>query len=267
MNFAFCKRPVTVPALFLILLITLPFSTIAQKSLQCPRGISNCRGLCGWYVDSDRDGYCDYSAFTPDVLAKLAARRDSVTRIKLEVEKARLDSISKAEKAASAKSNKQSDKTVPKDQGTENLTADAAQGDKGKPKDCEAECPYAKQAVQEIPPAVAPAKKVYDLLSVGGTSLLLYLLTFFLSRKEKISRSTHRKIWNVLLLITFLVTGLLGLFLVVQFNYEMRLDWFSSLLYWHVEFGIGMAFISIFHVLWHLKYFTALFKTAKKKIG
>jgi hypothetical protein len=48
-------------------------------------------------------------------------------------------------------------------------------------------------------------------------------------------------------------------------NYNLLFDWVRPLLYWHVEFGIGMACISIFHILWHLKYFLNLFKTAKKK--
>jgi hypothetical protein len=86
-------------------------------------------------------------------------------------------------------------------------------------------------------------------------STLLYLTSWFLSKKEKISVVTHRKIWNWLLLITFiptLVTSLLwllraewGIMLRVPFNIE----------YWHIIFGMIMIMISIFHIIWHWQYY------------
>lgn len=236
-------------------------TTSAQQNTKCPRAVTNCRGLCGWYVDTDHDGYCDYSAFTVDVAMKLAARRDSIEKIRLNKEKARLDSISKIEKAKAAAEKKQAE-AVDNKQNPQPVPDEVRNSETKAPADSAVIGP------QPVAPETAqamPAKVLYDLIPLGTISLILYLLTFFLSRIGTITKSTHRKIWNVLLLITFLVTGLLGLFLVVQLNYNLLFDWVRTLLYWHVEFGIGMAFISIFHILWHLKYFTHLFKAAKKK--
>jgi hypothetical protein len=257
------KRPKAIAPLLFSFLIICSLTLSAQQALKCPRAITNCRGLCGWNIDSDHDGYCDYSAFTPDVAKKLANRRDSIANIKLNKEKARLDSIAAAEKAritaekmkANAGNNNQEKEVIV----DEAPTKQPAKGNCG-------DCAFIKPSPpDDTTPQAMPSKALYDLIPIGTISLILYLLTFFLSRIGTITKSTHRKIWNVLLLVTFLVTGLLGLFLVVQLNYNLLFDWVRPLLYWHVEFGIGMACISIFHILWHLKYFLNLFKTAKKK--
>ncbi|MFO8077014.1 MAG: hypothetical protein R6U21_00005 [Thermoplasmatota archaeon] len=65
----------------------------------------------------------------------------------------------------------------------------------------------------------------------------------------------HKKIWNVLLLITFLVSGIFGIILAILVSYGIRLSFYADLLFWHVEFGIAMAVISIFHMAWHWRYY------------
>ena len=65
----------------------------------------------------------------------------------------------------------------------------------------------------------------------------------------------HRKLWNVLLLITFLFTGILGIILIFRISFNLALPYLSDMLFWHVEFGIAMAMISFFHVLWHWDYY------------
>ncbi len=65
---------------------------------------------------------------------------------------------------------------------------------------------------------------------------------------------THRKIWNIMLLITALVSCLLGFFLVIQINYGLKMDWLRTVKYYHVQFGIAMTVIAVFHIFWHLNY-------------
>lgn len=110
-----------------------------------------------------------------------------------------------------------------------------------------------------------PAKKekhapVYPLVEIGGTTLLLYFVSWLLARLKVMKTATHRKIWNVILLIAFLVSGVLGLMLVVQINYDIWGSWFSTFMWMHVDFGIVMGIVSIFHILWHTKYFGTLVK-------
>ena len=106
----------------------------------------------------------------------------------------------------------------------------------------------------------------YALLPIGILALLLYILSYTLSRLSIIRQKDHRQFWNILLLIAFLVTGLLGLILTIQVNYKLNIPFIKELLKWHVNFGIGLTMIAVFHFLWHWDYYTGLLKTGKKEI-
>ena len=104
----------------------------------------------------------------------------------------------------------------------------------------------------------------YLLFPIAIILLILYFFSLFLSKLSIIKTSTHRKIWNVLLLIAFLVTALLGLTLAIQVNYKFKIPFLRQLLTLHVDFGIGMTMIAVFHFLWHWKYYMNLLKTRKE---
>jgi hypothetical protein len=103
----------------------------------------------------------------------------------------------------------------------------------------------------------------YYFVPIAAILFIVYLTTLILSRNKKIKLSQHRKIWNFILLITFLISGTFGIILAIIVSYGIRLSFYSDLLFWHVEMGISMAIISIFHILWHLKYFKKMFKLVK----
>ncbi len=111
---------------------------------------------------------------------------------------------------------------------------------------------------------------VYPLFPITILVVLFYLLSFAFSRIGLVSKPNHRKFWNVLLLLTFLIAALLGLFMVVKINYKLQFPFYEKLVAWHVEFGIGMAIITLFHFSWHLRYYLQLFhpeKQAKKQLA
>ncbi len=95
----------------------------------------------------------------------------------------------------------------------------------------------------------------YFFIPIALVLSLLYGVTLLLSKNGKIKKNQHKKIWNVLLLITFLVSGIFGIILSIVISYGLRLSFYADLLFWHVEFGIAMAMISIFHLGWHWKYY------------
>jgi len=66
-------------------------------------------------------------------------------------------------------------------------------------------------------------------------------------------------------LISFLVSGLTGLFFAFAIDQNRHLPNYLTGLWLHVEFGIVMATIAIFHALWHLPYFRGIFPTKPKK--
>jgi len=88
----------------------------------------------------------------------------------------------------------------------------------------------------------------------------LYFISNYLVKIQKISLITHRRLWNVILLISFLVSGILGLILAALISLKISVLWYQSLLWIHVEFGIVMALVAIIHALWHLPYYLSLLK-------
>lgn len=88
----------------------------------------------------------------------------------------------------------------------------------------------------------------------------LYVLTYIFSKKKFISQFTHKKIWNVLLLLVFGVNLASSLLLVLQLAYEVKLDLPFNLSFWHIESGIVFTLIAIFHIWWHIPYYRQIFK-------
>lgn len=109
-------------------------------------------------------------------------------------------------------------------------------------------------------------KEIYNFIPVLIILFILYFLTYFLSKIRIIKLITHRKLWNFLLLITFLITGILGLLLVIRINYGWNIISRFNMKYWHVEAGISMAIISFFHILWHWSYFKSYLKFKKQSL-
>ena len=95
----------------------------------------------------------------------------------------------------------------------------------------------------------------YPLFPVTIIVLLAYFITRIFSHWDIISLKWHRKFWNYLLLITFLVSGLLGVLSVVKVNYKLEIPYYETIMQWHVVLGIAMVFIAFYHLSWHLKYY------------
>jgi hypothetical protein len=107
---------------------------------------------------------------------------------------------------------------------------------------------------------VVVKRRGYNLIPVTLLLTALYLVSLRMAQNKIISLVTQRRVWNILLLITFLVSGGLGVILVAQINYGTAVHLPFNILYWHVEAGIAMAAISVFHILWHMPYFKAILR-------
>jgi len=103
---------------------------------------------------------------------------------------------------------------------------------------------------------------MYHVISTGFTAILLYLISYFFYRIGYYSLQLHRKFWNSILAVAFLLTAIAGVFLALQITYKWNIPFIKTVLKWHVEFGIGMAVTGLFHLIWHLNYYGKLF--AKK---
>jgi len=97
----------------------------------------------------------------------------------------------------------------------------------------------------------------YNFIPLAAATIALYAISWFLSRQGKyLSVPTHRKIWNGLLLVSFVGLIVFSFLNVLSYDQGINvLPAFINVTFWHVEFGIVCVFISAFHVLWHISYF------------
>ena len=100
----------------------------------------------------------------------------------------------------------------------------------------------------------------YHFFLISIITFGAYFFTQYLAKIKKISLIQHRQLWNIILLISFIITGILGLILAMFIDLKWSILWYRSALWFHVEFGIVMALVSIFHTLWHLPYFLSILK-------
>jgi hypothetical protein len=105
----------------------------------------------------------------------------------------------------------------------------------------------------------------YLVAPIAIAFLLIYGVSFVLYKTKKIRITSHRKVWNVMLLGTFLVTGIFGLILTIQLDYTLPFTLPINLLFWHVEAGIAMTLISLFHMGWHFNYYKNLVRNTRKR--
>ena len=100
----------------------------------------------------------------------------------------------------------------------------------------------------------------FPLFPVTILTIAAWLVTLIFSKWGVLQVKTHRKFWNYLLLISFFVSGLLGILSVVKVNYKLEIPGYDQLMQWHVSFGIAMVIISFFHLSWHLRYYLGFSK-------
>jgi len=108
----------------------------------------------------------------------------------------------------------------------------------------------------------------YYSIIITISVIFLYAITWLLVKFKKIKPQSQKKLWNFLLLINFAISGILGIILAVIVDLNITSVWYKEMLWFHVEFGIVMGVISVFHFFWHFRYyFKSLFKKSGLKIN
>lgn len=90
----------------------------------------------------------------------------------------------------------------------------------------------------------------YHVIIITVVFLIAYLVSV-----KKLDLIKHKRIWNFILAISFLISGILGLVLAIIIDLNIRVDGYRYLLWWHVEFGIAMALTALCHLIWHVRYY------------
>ncbi len=214
------------------LFFIMPFSLKAQ----CPFGEKyNCTGECGRFYDENGDSFCDNGLIQKEEIATetitTQIEEEKPKQVEKQTEKKQIVEQVKEEIEPIITTQTQTQETV--------------------------------SLKEEVKQEKKKTKKPYNIILITTIVLFAYLLTFILVKTGKMKKLSHRKIWNVILLITFLVSCLLGFILALQINYGFCMEWFRDFLYWHVEFGVAMTLIALIHIIWHYKYYTTMI--SKKK--
>ena len=80
-----------------------------------------------------------------------------------------------------------------------------------------------------------------------------YLFTYTLYKMNLIRKTIHVNIWNLILFSAFLITAIAGFVLMVLLELGVITSINLGLLYWHVELGITMALVTVFHIITYWK--------------
>lgn len=233
---------------YIIFLLLTIFTLLSYNNLhaQCPRGKTYCEGECGLFIDEDGDGCCDH------VIKPVSKKSEQVSPIEDTTPKRKIivDSLN-----ANLELVLSGEDTVVEVLVTEVIEADHNFDF------------YDNDNEDEVVPTPKQVNRVkpYRLIGITSITIIAYFFTFTLVKIGKLRRLLHRKIWNAILLLTFIMSCLLGLLLVVQLNYNVFLSLYQFNLKLHVEFGIAMSLIGIIHILWHITYFKNLFRVCSKE--
>ena len=229
----------SIKKLYILLIASLSLSVKAQ----CPFGNGTrveCKYGCDNYIDKDGKGYCDYSR----PIAR-EATDTAITVLKTDVKPASSKQAKRHRNLKLVKTTQSAESAID----TTDISSEET------------------NIIAESPSAESkpPFKKPYHLILISALTLGSYFLTFLLSRIGILHKVYHRRIWNLLLLLTAAVSCLFGLLLVIQVNYGFLSTCYRPILTWHVECGIAMTIIAVFHAIWHFSYYKGLFKRVGKK--
>ena len=106
---------------------------------------------------------------------------------------------------------------------------------------------------------------VYEIVIPSIPFVVGYLVTYTLYKMSLIKKSLHVNLWNFILFSAFLVTAGAGFILMVLLELGVITFINLGLLYWHVEFGITMALITLFHIIIYWKSTRRLFTGRRVK--
>ncbi len=237
-----------------LVILTIAFITSTSYA-QCPWDRVNCAHGCGRFNDANNNGLCDYSE----------GKTKADTFGTKTVEKKEVAAVEKRNESKQSKrcSGCTHDKCIHSESTESGSNAEASEEDEFKSMDASEVDTTAVSKAELDATTTAEKEKPYSLILISLITFALYAFTWILVKLNKLKLSMHRKIWNVILLCTFLVSCLFGFFLVVQLNYDFVISWYRTVLYWHVQVGIAMTIIAVFHTIWHVKYYVNIFKRKK----
>ncbi|MGZ7108340.1 MAG: hypothetical protein ACXVHW_05185 [Methanobacterium sp.] len=107
---------------------------------------------------------------------------------------------------------------------------------------------------------------VYEIILPSIPFIGGYLGTYALYKGNYIKKSMHVNIWNLVIGIAFLICAGGGFLLLILMELGIILPISFGLMYWHVEIGITLALVAVFHHHVYLKGTKRMFFGHKGKV-
>jgi hypothetical protein len=205
---------------------------------QCKDSSVNCTGECGQFIDENEDGYCDESIIDSSLFI---TEYSTIISDKETIDTSILRT----------KEEKKIEKKSP-------IIEETTYRYQTKPGAVAFNFSPPKVVANEVRQHGKDKKSNYHFLSIVIPLMIGYFLMQWLSDRKKIKKATFLRIWNILLLITFLVTAFLGLLITAKIIYHLQLPYMKIIYILHVDFGVAMAIISVFHLLRHWNYYKTI---------
>jgi hypothetical protein len=232
-----------------ILLFVVMSNLTGNSQISCPYGGTvDCYGECGLFTDNNGDGFCDYGKLSKETILTTDATDEPVAVTQPD---AKISTVSTESTPVTAINYSET-----QEEGGPTLSAEMSQ----QPDD-EMISLQPTEPTQSASPVEAP----YHLFELSIALLFLYLISVLLVKYRIYTLATHRKIWNIGLTVSFLISCIIGLMLAYYVNVRNFPAFYRSLVLWHVEFGIAMTVIALFHMIWHWRYYLNLLKSKKQK--
>jgi len=202
----------------------------------CPRGEVNDAypGECHDYIDTNGDNICDRSQSAPATTTTTAQTTTTTTTAKTTIASAVTTTTSNVDTSNNAT------------QGMVTTTDTTA---------------------SSTDTAAGTSQRSYHLIPIFLAVIILYGTSWILSTKKVFPKLLHRKIWNIILLVSAGVSAILGIVLILNIDHNANIQLPFGMLFWHVEAGIILGLIAFFHALWHWKYFTNMFNNSKNSVS
>jgi len=106
----------------------------------------------------------------------------------------------------------------------------------------------------------------YDVIIPSIPFIVGYLGTYALYKNNLIKKSIHVNIWNLIIGLAFLICAGAGFILLILLQLGITLPINFGLMYWHVELGITLALVAVFHHHVYIKGTKRMFFGQKKRL-
>lgn len=98
----------------------------------------------------------------------------------------------------------------------------------------------------------------YEFIPISLIVIIVYLITYVLYNENITTNAMHKKIWNIIILLSCIILVTLSLILTIFIEYSVSTSLASTALFWHVEFGIAIVPVALIHIY--------IYKSSFKKV-